>query len=362
MKVLSRYISRQTLKGIFVALVIITSIIMLVDFVEGSRNIGADEELNPGQVFTLTALKTPLLIEQTIPFVVLFGVMGALYGMNRRSELIVMRASGQSAWRFLAPAILLVCFLGCLWTLLVNPLAVGAMSKHDDLVASYKGSDTVTNKEIWLREGTGYEQTVIYAPSFNMVGRTLNNAEFTISRADDDGGQVFSHRFDAKSARLLSTGYWELNDVLESQPDGPQQNYPVVTIPTKITPKQIQNSKSGERLLPVWQLPREITTLTKAGFSSANQQLRFHKLLSLPLTLIAMAVIAAGVSMRLTREGGTLRFMLTGAAIGFGVFFIENMIKAFGETGAISPVLAVWLIPFFVLFCGLAYLSLLEDG
>ncbi len=363
MKVLSRYITWQTLRGIFVALVIIASIIMLVDFVEGSRNIGADEELNPGQVFALTALKTPLLIEQTIPFVVLFGVMGALYGMNRRSELIVMRASGLSAWRFLTPAIFLVFLLGCVWTVFGNPMAVEAMSKHDALVARYEGqSNQTTNKEIWLREGTGFEQTIIYAPSFNMVGRTLNRAEFTISQADNDGGQVFSRRFDAKTARLLSTGYWELKDVLESQSDGLQQSYPIVSIPTTITPKQIQNSKSGERLLPVWKLPQEITSLTKAGFSSANQQLRFHKLLALPLTLIAMAIIAAGVSMRLTREGGTLRFMLTGAAIGFGVFFIENMIKAFGETGAISPSLAVWLIPVFVLTCGLTYLSLLEDG
>lgn len=362
MKVLNRYITRQTLKGIFVALIIIASIIMLVDFVEGSRNIGADEELNPGQVFALTALKTPLLIEQTIPFVVLFGVMGALYGMNRRSELIVMRASGQSAWRFLTPAIMLVFFLGCLWTVLINPLALEAMSKHDDMVTKYEDSNQTTNKEIWLREGTGYEQTIIYAPSFNMVGRTLNNAEFTIMRADSRGEQEFSHRFDAKTAQLLSTGYWELKGVLESQPDGQQHSYPVVSLPTTITPKQIQNSGIGDGLSPIWRLPQEITNLTRAGFSSAHQKLRFHKLLALPLTLIAMAVIAAGVSMRLTREGGTLKFMLSGAAIGFAVFFVENIIKAFGENGAISPILAVWLIPIFVLSCGMAYLSVLEDG
>lgn len=363
MKVLSRYIAWQTLKGILLALTIITSIIMLVDFVEGSRNIGADAGLNSGQIFLLTALKTPLLIEQTLPFVVLFGVMGALYSMNRRSELIVLRASGLSAWRFLRPAMFLVFLLGILWTVFGNPAAVNAMSYQDDLRARFEGKiQTTENTPIWLREGTSYGQTIIYAPSFNLLKRTLAKPEFTISVADPDGGQVFSHRFDAQQAELLSTGYWQLSDVLESQADGQQQFNKAVSIPTTITPKQMQETQSGSRLIPLWELPGEISALSKAGFSSTTQKLRYHKLLSLPLTLLAMAVIAAAVSMRLTREGGTLRFMLMGASIGFGVFFVENMIKAFGETGAISVSLAVWLIPIFVLACGMAYLSLLEDG
>ena len=47
--VLFRYIAWQTFRGIFIAFVIVTSIIMLVDFVEGTRNIGADANINAGQ-------------------------------------------------------------------------------------------------------------------------------------------------------------------------------------------------------------------------------------------------------------------------------------------------------------------------
>ena len=75
---LSRYITGRILRGIFIAFLIVTSIIALVDYVEASRNIGADGDLTPLQLLTLTGLKVPKLIEQTIPFVVLFGVMGAL--------------------------------------------------------------------------------------------------------------------------------------------------------------------------------------------------------------------------------------------------------------------------------------------
>ena len=62
-----------------IAFLIVTSIIMLVDFVEGSRNIGPDDNISAGLLLLLTLLKAPTLIEQTIPFVVLFGIMMTLY-------------------------------------------------------------------------------------------------------------------------------------------------------------------------------------------------------------------------------------------------------------------------------------------
>jgi len=100
---------------------------MLVDFVEGSRNIGGETDIELGSLLLLTFLKVPTLIEQTIPFVVLFGIMGALYNLNRRSELIVLRASGLSAWKFLSPAIIVSACLGVVWALAFNPLASKSM-------------------------------------------------------------------------------------------------------------------------------------------------------------------------------------------------------------------------------------------
>jgi len=111
-----------------------------------------------------------------------------------------------------------------------------------------------------------------------------------------------------------------------------------------------------------WALPEEIEKTRKAGFSTTELIIQFNRLLSLPLTLIAMTFIAAGVSMHLTREGGTLRLMIFGAALGFAVFFTDSIISAFGKIGVLPVNIAAWTIPFFVLFLGIAYLSKIEDG
>ena len=364
MSTLDKYISWRVFRSISIAFIIVTSVIMLVDFVESSRNIGADAGLSPLTLAWLTILRTPQLIEQTIPFVVLFGVMGALYSLNKRSELTVMRACGLSAWRFLRPAILVTGLIGIVWSLAFNPFASKTMDIHAQLVASFTKSvpSAAQNQDIWLREGTEYEQTVIYAPRSDIINRTLYDATFTMFEADTDGELVFHRRFDAKEAVLLPSKYWQLTDVIENTSDAVTRRSIALSWPTTITIQQLQDHDKNSSLPPFWELPSEIKKLSRAGFSSNALQMQFNKLLSLPLTLIAMTIIAAAVSMQLTRQGGTLRLMLAGGVLGFAVYFTDNMIGAFGEAGTIPVQFAVWIIPFFVLFCGLAYLSRIEDG
>lgn len=364
MTTLTRYIAWRIFKGVLMAFVIVTSIIMLVDFVEASRNVGADENLSSLTLLILTALKAPQLIEETIPFVVLFGVMGALYSLNRRSELTVLRASGLSAWRFLRPALAVTATIGVFWSLALNPLASGAMALHGRIMAdnTIQAPSARQNSEVWLREGTEYEQTVIYAASSDMYERTLYDVTFSVFEADTDGELVFIRRFDAKKAVLLQSGYWQLEQVYENTSDAEMTFNQAISWPTKISIEQLQDHKKKSNFPPFWELPAEIKKLSQAGFSSVSLRMQLNKLLALPLTLMAMTIIAAGVSMQLTRQGGTLRLMLTGGVLGFAVYFTESIIRAFGEAGSISIPLAVWAIPFFVLFCGLAYLSRIEDG
>ncbi len=364
MRTLNRYITSRAFRAILIAFVVVTSIIMLVDFVEGTRNLDLGVETSAGKIFFLTALKTPYLVEQTIPFVILFGVMGALYSLNKRSELIVLRASGLSAWRFLTPVIVLTAVIGLIWAALLNPLAARSLALHDNIILQSSTDDTaqVQSGEVWLREGTDYEQTVIYAQSADTLNRTLNDVEFNVFNVNDAGEVTFAKRYDAKKAVLLPSNYWQLTDVVENSNSGDPQIQSAVSWPSQLDVSDFEQLSGSSTAPQFWQLPSEIQKLESAGFSSVALRMQFHKLLSLPLTLIAMTFIAAGVSMHLTREGGTFRLLLSGVTIGFSVFFIENIIKAFGESGSINVVYAVWVVPILVLLAGIVYLSRIEDG
>lgn len=357
---LSRYIAGRTLRGILLAFLIVTSIIALVDYVEASRNIGADGDLSPLQLLFLTALKIPKLIEQTIPFVVLFGVMGALSGMNKRSELTVMRAAGLSAWRFLRPALIVAALIGVLWSTIVNPLSSRMMGEYDARAAAVSGGSQT--EEIWLREGSETAQRVIQAGGLDILDKRLDGAIFYEMGISADGATVFERRFDAKTARLLTPGYWTLESVIENAPGEVTRRTDMLTLPTNITIDDLKEQSGQQVEPPFWSIRDEIKANEKAGFSARKLRLQFHKLLALPFLLVAMTFIAAGVSMHLVRGGGTLRLLIMGAALGFGVFFADSVVTAFGEVAILPVILAAWTVPLLVLLLGISHLARIEDG
>ena len=378
MKIITRYIARRVLRGILLAFVIVTGIIMLVDFVEATRNFD-DGSISLLKIAGLTALKIPQLIEETIPFVVLFGVMGALHGLNKRSEIIVLRASGLSAWRFLRPAVFVSAIIGVLWALLFNPLAARSMAKYHDIVRSastqtLEKSSSEKTEDIWLREGSDEGQVVIHgtlypADAQTARGVTLRDVTFyyydvkpNTGKLTQGGETAFTRRIDAVAATLLPSGYWQLHGLVKNTQGQALTRDISASIPTSITLKDLREHKSAGRKAPFWSLPSEIARAETAGFSTVGLRMQWYKLLSLPLTLIALTVIAAAVSMSNVRSGGALRLMLAGGAVGFGVYFFNTLMGAFGEAQTLPLLTAAWAVPILVLLLGIAYLARLEDG
>ena len=357
---LSRYIAGRVLRSIIIAFLIVTSIIALVDYVEASRNIGVDGDLSPLQLLTLTGLKVPKLIEQTIPFVVLFGVMGALSGMNKRSELTVMRASGLSAWRFLRPALLITAVIGVLWSTVVNPLSTVMMGEYDARAAEIL--ENTKSNEVWLREGSDSSKRVIQVQSLDVLSKRLENAVFFEMGIEADGSTVFERRFDAKTADLQSSGFWVLKGVIENAPGEETKFSDELSLPTSMNIEDLKEQSGQQIAPPFWEIRDAIEANEKAGFSARDLKLQLHKLLALPFLLIAMTFIAAGVSMHLVRSGGTLRLLIMGASLGFGVFFTDSVITAFGEVAIIPVILAAWTCPILVLLLSIAHLAKIEDG
>lgn len=360
---LFRYVMRRSASGLIIAFLVVVSLVMLVDFVEANRDLDADVSIGSAQLFYLTLLKTPSLIEQTIPFVVLFGMIGAIHGMNRRSELIVMRASGQSAWTIITPALVLTGSLGLMWATIINPLATRLDVQFEQLSAAWLNPDqTVIEEDIWLREGRRGQQWVVRASSIDWTTRTLTDADFIVLGLDNNNRTEFVRRYDADFARLLPSGYWQLFNVVENAPNMPVQRHNAISLPTNIDLQTLRDRTIDQSRTAFWSLPATIAENEKAGFSTRTLRLEFNRLLSLPVLLIAMTFIAAGVSMRLTREGGTLRLLITGTALGFAVFFANSLVSAFGEVSIVPVIFAAWTVPLIVLCLGVAHLAAIEDG
>ncbi|WP_203293466.1 LPS export ABC transporter permease LptG [Maricaulis parjimensis] len=360
---LNRYMMTQTLTGLGLAALTISTVIILVDFVEQSRAIGTRVDASTLDLLSLTLLKTPALLETTLPFIFLFGILTSLFRLNRRSELIVMRASGMSAWRILTAPMLLAICAGIAGAVALNPLAaMGSaefQNRRDQLMNVQRA--TGVEEPIWLRETSEDGFTVIAATALQENRQELMDPTFYIFTLDENGVPNLDRRIDAAQARL-SDGFWQIIDAVERSPNAPTRTLQEETLPTQINRQALFERSRSPEGVSFWDLPQLISSAREAGLATERYELRWHSLLALPLTLLAATLIAAAATLRLHRLGGAAAFALAGGLAGFVMFFLQELLGSMGTTGALPPLTAAWAAPALTALIALTYIASTEDG
>jgi len=358
---LSVYITRQFLVGIVAVLALLLVLVTIIDTVELLRRASGHPAATAGIMIQLALLRVPHMALKIIPFAVLFGGILTLTRLTRTHELVVARAAGVSVWQFLLPGMALALLIGAFTVAVFTPLASATTWRYEQLEAKYlRGRSTllaVPSSGLWLREDGRDGQVVVHAERVAAKDMTLDDVIIFLYK----GADRFSRRIDARTAKLKA-GYWELEDALISVPDERSVFLPHYRLETGLTLARIQESFASPETLSFWDLPSFIRTLEKAGFSARNHRLYWQSMLATPVLLLAMVLIAATFSLRLTRRGGTGVLVLFGLTAGFLLYFMTDMLLALGRSASIPVALAAWTPAGVSTLLGLAMLFHLEDG
>ncbi len=358
------YVLGRVMAGVAAALAVISSIILLIDFVELSRVLGGHLDLGFVELMSLTLLKSPAVILQLAPFVFLFGVLGAFVTLNRSSELVAMRAAGVSAWRFVLPSAGAAFLLGIVTITVINPIAASLNDRFEaQRAVIVLGHSVGSGQDIWLRQGDERSQVVIHARSHDTVGDVvrLKNVSLFIQTLSPTGPLGFSRRVEAAEARL-EPGFWRLTDVTEVSPSAGSIHSEQLSIPSMLDHRTAMESFASPGTVAFWRLPATIRAAELAGYSSVRYRLRFQQLLATPLLFSAMSVLAAAFSLRLARLGGLAGLAAVGVGLGFLVFFLNQFCGALGSSEVLPTPLAAWALPALALLTGITLLSYSEDG
>ncbi len=360
--ILSVYFGRQFLAGLCIVLAMLGGVVFLFELAELMRRAANREEVSLLLIVEMSLLHLPLLVQQVLPIAALFGAMLAFYWLTRSQQLVVARGAGVSVWQFIAPALVLAVGLGILSITLFDPFVSAAASRFEQLEARYfrgeSSSLAVSKNGLWLRQATAEGgQSVVHAEHVGQQGEELSNV--TIFMYEDD--DRFVSRIDAATA-VLKAGRWDLVDVLLSSPNRAPQHVDQYSMATSLTVQQIQDSFAPPETLSFWELPRFIETLREAGFSALNHRIHWHTLLSSPLLLLAMVLIAATFSLRLTRRGYTGFLIVAGVFTGLVLYVVTDVVLALGLAGSVPAALAAWTPAGVSTLLGAATLLHLEDG
>ncbi|QTN18940.1 LPS export ABC transporter permease LptG [Brevundimonas sp. AJA228-03] len=359
---IERYVLLQLGKSLAVALGVISALVMLIDFVEISRGLGSDTDLSGLRILGLMLIKSPAVIVQLLPFVFLFGTLAAFVGLNRRSELIAMRAAGVSAWRFVLPAAGAAVVAGILTVTIIGPLAAsgdGMFQRERSRISDGVGGGE--QEAIWLREGEGQRQMVIRAARQDRARAQLLDVTFFIYTTDPGGRRAFTERIDARSASLAA-GRWRLVNAVGAQTGQRATRYSTLDLPSSLADEEAFERFARPQSTPFWSLPGQIRRIEDAGFSSTAYRLRLQQLLSTPLAFAAMTILAAAFSLRLMRLGDLARMAVAAVVLGFAFFFLNQFSAAMGSAEVVPPVIAAWLPAVLTALAAFTLLFYTEDG
>lgn len=358
---LSFYFGRHFLMAILTVLVVLAVLAFSFDAVEMLRRASGRADATLGLVFELSILKLPSLMTKLFPFAVLFGGMLALSRLTRSQELTVSRAAGVSVWQFLFPGIALALLLGIFLVTVYNPLSAAMLARYESIDAKVMRGRTsmlaVSSAGLWLREADAQGQVVVHALRVAQQGVELRDAILFYY----EGRDTFVKRIDA-SVALLEQGHWQLQNAVVSYPNKAAERHERLTVPTTLTFDRIQESFASPATISFWELPSFIGTLEAAGFSAMRHRLHFYTLLSSPILLCAMLLIAASFSLRLTRRGGIGVMLAGGVAAGFLLYFTVELMQPFGLNGTLPVPLAAWAPTAVFVMLGVSLLFHLEDG
>jgi lipopolysaccharide export system permease protein len=374
---IQRYIFRECVASLVLTLSIILLAILLVDVVEQMRTIGERTQIGIDVAFTLTLMKTPGLILETLPFAMLVGSILTYSQLGRRSEIPAIRAAGISAWRFLGPVMVLAVMLGVLMVTVLDPLATKLNQDFESTRARLLGGSAPIADGVWLSQGnleagasaetealpSSDQQAIIHGRRVVGRGQALENVTFWYFRPGPGGpaDREFTHRIDAQKAQL-TPGFWQLTGVIENRVAGEIQRSATLALPTNLDSNTLLSRFASSKTIPFWDLPGFIQDGRAAGMEIGDYVLKYNTLLAMPIFMLAMALIGAVVCLRLARSGGLSQLIGAGALAGFVLYFATRLASGMAAAGATPPEAAAWCPPLFALFAVLTFLAHAEDG
>jgi lipopolysaccharide export system permease protein len=198
---------------------------------------------------------------------------------------------------------------------------------------------------------------VINARAVSEQGLLLSGV--TVFQYSHDG--KFQERIEAETARL-EAGYWLLMRGLVARPGQDPERFKTYHLSTALDRDRVQNALGSVESVDVFELPAVIEMSERAKLPAARFHVQYQLLLSRPLLLMAMVLLAATVSLGSFRQGGVQTMVLTGTVGGIGLFLLTEVSRQFGLAGLVPAPVAVWMPVLVACLIALTVLLHQEDG
>jgi len=286
----------------------------------------------------------PYFIYSVMPFTMLFAVLISLGLMHRSNEIIAIKATGISIYRFIVPLLVTALVVGAGLFFFDQWYLPHANKRQDALRNLIKGkpAQTYLNPERkWI---FGQHSTILYYQLFDSDRNQFVN--LTVFQFDPAAFGL-THRIYADRARWdEQLQRWVCTQGWSRAFRGPAiedfRTYDVATfaslseVPTYFKKEVKQSSEMSYE-----ELHRYIHDLQQSGFDVVRLRVQLQKKLAFPVITFVMAVLATPFALSSGKRGAVAAFAI---AVGIAVVYsvTSDLFEQMGNLSQLPPMLAAW--------------------
>jgi lipopolysaccharide export system permease protein len=362
MSTAANYAARSLLSHLAMVLSGFVAFLLLLDLMNHGDDVVQRHGSSALALAKYAALRVPDLASFILPFAVLIASLLMLAKFARSNEIMALKASGMSFYRFLLgllPAALLVGMLHFVVSDQVVPRTTRVLQQWDvaallpaqtgkvaDKGASASPSDNLpltppspggNRSGDWIRDGDSYVRIeAVMADGKELHGVTIFERQ---------GHAVLNERLLAQRALYDGTA-WRLFNVQKLSLAGGQDRKPerLAEMPwqTSLTPDHLADLTTDPATLSLAEVWRFVSHPDVGSRPVDFYRTWLLRKVALPLVTIMMVLLAAPVAQGLQRHGGLGAGLAVGIGLGFLYFVTDGLLMTLGEMGTVAPMVAAW--------------------
>ncbi len=351
MKVLFRWLFLSSFERVFAIAVAVTLIFMIGESIDKARYLG--DGMDVPLLFEYLILKSPFMISELMPVIVLIGVSIYVLEISHYHELVALHASGITFVSILKPLLAVGAAFGMLMFAAGEWLEPWVNPKLNEIERVHIEKEEALKQGVqWLHEDNTFIRLT-----------PLTQHYFAMLMVKRDAQGLWQERIDASKA-FYADGQWHLERVYLSQPNASggfaTQYYPSLQIASELSPQTV--AAPDPRDMRWLELYRFEKALADAGLESRQYLYRLYKKIAAPLSCIIMVLLAYSLcASKGERIGSTSRGLMLAISTGVLYYVTNSAIEVLATGGELPVLYAVWLPN--LLFLGLSgYLLLKQEG
>ena len=350
LKSINRYIINEYIKSLFVVIAVMLSIVLLINLLDEFNFFKSKKDLKFIFFIIFTILKIPNVLINLFPFIVLFGGIVFYLKIYNHNEVISLRVMGYSNIQIILIPALTSFVIGYIIVFLIVPFSSSMLRYYEDLRSEYNETKNlvfVNETGIWILDKNEKEKNIIriekISKDFSVV------SQITIYNYDTSNN--FIKRIDATEG-FIKDKNWQLNKVhiISSNKKNNKENYlNNYNYISNVNINELKNVYKNTDTTSLLDISKEMSILEDKGYSTIDLRIRYQKLISLPIYLLAMSILSGLMIINLGKTSNYLKYGSYGVIISVMIYFLNDLSITIAKSGIISVDFSVW-IPIFLIF------------